>query len=130
MLRMAKCESRRDPRGLETHSGPRTGLLMASDVAVWRVRCLQARGRGRASRERDESSGREPASHQALSLPDLRLMIDGLIALCGARVCAISASSVPWLELDGWLTGSPLRSPPRYAWRNFSIEKTVPRASM
>src|SRR6202521_855226 len=95
-LRRAKCESR-DPRGLETHSGPRTGLLMMSDVAVWRVRCLQARGGGRASSERDESSGREPASHQAISLPDLWLMIDGLAALWGARVCAISASSVPWL---------------------------------
>jgi hypothetical protein len=57
-------------------------------------------------------------------------MIDGLAALCGARVCAIGASSVPWLELDDWLTASPLRLPPRYAWRNFSIEKTVPRASM
>src|SRR2546428_8206145 len=129
MLRMAKCESRRDPRGLETHSGPRTGLLMASDVAVWRVRCLQARGRGRASSERDESSGREPASHQRMSLPDLWLMIDGLAALCGARRGAISASSVPWLELDVWLTSSLLRLPPRDAWRNFSIENTVPRAS-
>jgi hypothetical protein len=57
-------------------------------------------------------------------------MIDGLVALCGVRVCAISASSVPWLELDDWLTGSPLRSPPRYAWRNCFIEKTVRRASM
>jgi hypothetical protein len=37
------------------------------------------------------------------------------------------ASSVPtWLELDVWLT----RSLPRYAARNFSIEKTVPRESM
>ena len=103
---------------------------MTSDVAVWRVSCLQARGRGRASSERDQSSGREPASHQPISLPDLWLMIDGLAALCGAQVCTISASSVPWLELDDWLTGSPLRSPPHYAWRNFSIEKTVPRASM
>ena len=77
------------------------------------------------------SSGREPASHQPISLPDLWLLIDGRVALCGVRVCAIAASSVPWLELDDWLTGSPHRSPPRYdAWRNFSIEKTVPRASM
>ena len=58
-------------------------------------------------------------------------MIDDLAALSGARFGAIFASSVSWLELDAWLTGSPLRSPPRYdAWRNFSIEKTVPRASM
>ena len=58
-------------------------------------------------------------------------MIDGLAALCGARVGAIFASSAPWLELDDWLTSSPLRSPPRYdAWRNFSIDKTVPRTNM
>ena len=31
-----------------------------------------------------------------------------------------------WLELGVWLT----RSLPRYAARNFSIEKTVPRDSM
>ena len=36
-------------------------------------------------------------------------------------------SSVPtWLELDVWL----VRFLPRYAARNFSIEKTVPRESM
>src|SRR3979409_1792856 len=107
MLRVAKCESRRDPRGLETHSGPHTGLLMMSDVAVWRVRCLQARGRGRASSERDESSGRELASHQLISLlPNRWLMIDDLAALCGAQVCATSASSIGpwWLESVGWLT--------------------------
>ncbi len=58
-------------------------------------------------------------------------MIDGLAALCGARVCTIVASSVSWLELADWLTSSPLRSPPRYdAWRNFSIENTVPRTNM
>ena len=126
-MRSARADG--DSRGLETHSGPHSGLLMTSGVAE-RVRCLQTRGRGRASSERKESLGREPASHQPISLPDLWLMIDGLVALCGARVCAICASSVPWLELDDWLTGSPLRSPPRYAWRNRSIEKTVRRASM
>jgi len=58
-------------------------------------------------------------------------MIDDLAALSGARVYPIAASSVPWLELGLWLTSSPLRSSPRYdAWRNFSIEKTVPRANM
>jgi hypothetical protein len=57
-------------------------------------------------------------------------MIDGLAALWGARGCTISASSVPWLELDGLAhrLSSPLA--PRYAWRNFSIEQTVPRASL
>ena len=44
-----------------------------------------------------------------------------------ARVVAIVTSSVPtWLELDVWLARSLLR----YAARNFSIEKTVPRESM
>jgi hypothetical protein len=58
-------------------------------------------------------------------------MIDDLAAFSHARVCATAASSVPWLEFDLWLTSSPLRSPPRYdAWRNFSIEKTVPRINM
>ena len=70
-------------------------------------------------------------SHQTISLPDLWLMIDDLAALCRARVGAIFASSVSWLELDVWLTGSPLRSLPRYdAWRNLSIENTVPRTNM
>ena len=57
-------------------------------------------------------------------------MIDSLAALWGAWVYTISASSVPWLELDGLAhrLSSPLAS--RYAWRNFFIEKTVPRASM
>jgi len=32
-LRVATCERRRDARGLETHPGPHTGLLMTSDVA-------------------------------------------------------------------------------------------------
>ena len=42
-------------------------------------------------------------------------------------VVAIVASSVPtWLALGVWLT----RSLPRYAARNFSIEKTVLRDSI
>ena len=50
-----------------------------------------------------------------------------LRALRGARDGAIVASSVPmWLELDVWLARALLR----YAARNFSIEKTVPRDSM
>ena len=54
-------------------------------------------------------------------------MIVRVIALCGARDGAIGASSVPtWLELGVWLA----RSLFRYAARNFSIEKTVPRDSM
>ena len=65
-------------------------------------------------------------SHQSCSLPDLWLMIVRVAALRGARDGAIVARSVSWLELDVWLTRSLLR----YAARNFSIEKTVPRDSM
>ena len=53
-------------------------------------------------------------------------MIVRFRALRGARNGAIVASSVSWLDLDVWLTRSLLR----YAARNFSIEKTVPRDSM
>ena len=54
-------------------------------------------------------------------------MIVRFIALRSARDGAIVASSVPTgLELDVWLARSLLR----YAARNFSIEKTVPRDSM
>ena len=50
-----------------------------------------------------------------------------LVALCGARVVTIGDELGPdGLELDVWLA----RSLPRYAARNFSIEKTVPRDSM
>jgi hypothetical protein len=50
-----------------------------------------------------------------------------LVALCGARVVTIGDELGPdWLELDVWLA----HSLPRYAARNFSIEKTVPRESM
>jgi hypothetical protein len=70
--------------------------------------------------------GRERTSHQSCSLPDLRLMIVGSWR-CGARVVTIGGEFGPaWLELDVWLA----RSLPRYAARNFSIEKTVPRDSM
>ena len=50
------------------------------------------------------------------------------MALCGARVVTIGDELGPdvWLELDVWLA----RSLPRYAARNFSIEKTVPRDNM
>ena len=49
------------------------------------------------------------------------------MALRGARDGAIGTSSVPtWLELGVWLARSLLR----YAARNFSMEKTVPRDSM
>jgi hypothetical protein len=54
-------------------------------------------------------------------------MIDGSSCSTAHACSAISASSVPtWLELGVWLA----RSLPRYAARNFSIEKTVPRDNM
>jgi hypothetical protein len=49
------------------------------------------------------------------------------MALDGARVVTIVTSSVlTGLELGVWLA----RSLPRYAVRNLSMEKTVPRDSM
>ena len=49
------------------------------------------------------------------------------VALDGARVITIGDElGLTWLELGVWLT----RSLPRYAARNFSIEKTVSRDSM
>lgn len=47
--------------------------------------------------------------------------------LGGIRVrCDLSELGLSWLELDVWLTRPLLR----YAARNFSMEKTVPRDSM
>ena len=65
-------------------------------------------------------------SPQTRSLPDLGLMIGGSGRFTAHACGAILTSSVTWLELDVWLA----RSLPRYATRNFSIEKTVPRDSM
>ncbi len=65
-------------------------------------------------------------SHHTRSLPDLWLLIGGSGRLVAHACLAIGASSVPWLELDVWL----IPPSPRYAARNFSIEKTVPRDSM
>jgi hypothetical protein len=61
------------------------------------------------------------------SLPDLWLLIVGSwrsTAHAGSR--SATSSVLTRLELGVWLT----RSLPRYAARNFSIEKTVPRDSM
>ena len=112
-------------RGLETHSGPHTGLLMTGDVACARP---LSPGSGEGPRipgtrvRRGEESG-VPSN----ALVAGRVAPDRWLVALVAHACeAISASSVPWLELDVWLT----RSLPRYAARNFSIEKTVPRDSM
>jgi len=116
-----------DPRGLETHSGPHTGLLKMSDVA--RARPLSP-GSGEGQRlpvNACARRGRERASHQSCSLPDLWLMTVGPWRSAAHAWSRSVTSSVPtWLELDVWLA----RSLPRYAARNFSIEKTVPRESM
>jgi hypothetical protein len=45
-------------------------------------------------------------SHQRRSLPDLWLMIGGSWRSTAHACGAIDASSVPWLELDVWLTRS------------------------
>ena len=91
--RVAKCESG-DSRGLETQSGPHTGLLMTSDVA--RARPLSpGSGEGqRIPRTPGAWRRRERASHQTRSLPDLWLMIARFVALRAARDGAIVASSV------------------------------------
>ena len=125
-LRVAKCE-RDDARGLETHSGPHTGLLMTSDVAAAHPLSPGSGEGQRIEGTRMHGEGRERPSHQPRSLPDPWLMIDGSWRSCGARVDPIVCELGPdWLELDVWLA----RSPPRDAARNFSIEKTVPRDSM
>ena len=60
--------------------------------------------RGNASRRKN--AGVPSTRHAAEPLAQDRR----LVALCGARVCLIAASAVPWLELDVWLTHAlPLR---------------------
>jgi hypothetical protein len=71
--------------------------------------------------------GRERASHHRLLAAGPVAHDRRRVALSGARVVTIRDELGPErLELDVWLA----RSLPRYAARNFSIEKTVPRASM
>ena len=71
----------------------------------------------------EEESGR-PIIRGSLS--DLWLLIMGPWRSTAHAWSRSMTSSVPWLELGVWLT----RSLPRYAARNFSIEKTVSRNSM
>src|SRR5712692_3377223 len=76
-LRVAKGKSRRDSHGLETHSGPHTGLLMTRDVACARP---LSPGSGEGQPYPVNACAwrkRERASHQSGSLPDLWLMIVG-----------------------------------------------------
>ena len=112
-------------RGLETHSVPHAGLLMTSDVACARP-LSPGSGEGQPIQERVCAAGRERASHQTRSLPDLWLLIAAHGALRRTRGHDRWRARSRWLELGVWLT----RSLPRYAARNFSIEKTVPRDSM
>jgi hypothetical protein len=77
-------------------------------------------------------AGRERASPQTRSLPDLLLTIDGSGRWVAHACCAISTSSVPWLELDVWLARS-LPATPRGtspARRRFdeSCQGTAPSA--
>jgi hypothetical protein len=68
-------------------------------------------------------------SHQTSSLPDHWLLIVGPVPLDGARVVTIGDELGPDVARVRRLA-HPLPSPLRYAARNFSMEKTVPRNSM
>jgi hypothetical protein len=71
--------------------------------------------------------GESGASHHRLLAAGPLADDRRLVALSGARVVTIGNElGPPSLELGVWLA----RSLPRYAARNFSIEKTVPRDSM
>jgi hypothetical protein len=60
-------------------------------------------------------------------LPDRWLMIVGSWrSAAHAWSRSVTSSVLTWLELGVWLA----RSLPRYAARNFSMEKTVPRDNM
>src|SRR5437667_9817778 len=93
-----------------------------------RVRCGQVGGRGGPSRERGGAWwGRERASHHRRLAAGPLAHDRRLVALrAHAWSRSVTSSVLTWLELDVWLA----RSLPRYAARNFSIEKTVPRDSM
>src|SRR3990172_5668050 len=90
-----------------------------------RIRCLQARGRGRVKREREvDEARRRGTSHQTHALPDLRFLIAHGARAHGAAQSLVNSVSTARL--------SHVAHPPspRYAARNFSIENTVPRDSM
>jgi hypothetical protein len=120
---VAEC-ARASARGLETQSCPRTGLLMTGDVTE--VRPLSPgsgegpRQVGRA-RRRGEERG---TSHQTHALPDLWFLIARGGGPHGSAQSLVN--SVPTARVRR-VAHSPS---PRYAARNFSIEKTVPLASM
>jgi hypothetical protein len=94
-----------DPRGLDTHSGPRAGLLMTSDVACARP-LSPGSGEGQRHLRTRGVSGRERASRQTRALPDLWLLISRSWRSAAHACGAISASSVTWLELAVWLARS------------------------
>ena len=114
-------------RGLETHSCPRTGLLMTSDVTEG-ASVVSRLGGGAASNGNAKSTwrgeGGRPIKRSAL--PDLWFLIAR--GARRARRTARSSSELgpERLDLDVWL----IPPSPRYAARNFSIEKTVSRDSM
>ena len=117
-----------DSRGLETQSCPRTGLLMTSDVADG-ASVVSRLGGGASHRE----ARRARRSGESVGVPSTRRAA-GPVAPDRGRGArrrtrgrrSATNSVLTRLELDVWLT----RSLPRYAARNFSIEKTVPRDSM
>jgi hypothetical protein len=100
---------------------------MTSDVAAKRVRCRQARGRGSPSRERGGVAG-EKAGVPSFKLVAGPLALDQWrMALEGARVVPIGDELGPDVARVRRLARL---LPSRYAARNFSIEKIVPRDSM
>jgi hypothetical protein len=111
-------------RGLETQSCPRTGLLMTGDVTEVRPLSPGA-GEGPHQAKTRTRRGEGGASHQALGLPDLWVPDDAWrsVARYGAIVSELGLER---RDLDVWL----IPPSPRYAARNFSSEKTVPRESM
>jgi hypothetical protein len=116
-----------DPTPIEAQaSRPHTGLLMTSDVAGARP-WSPGSGEGQRIPER-VCMARERAGVPSKLLAAGPLAHDRrLVALCGARVVTIGGELGPeGLELGVWLA----RALPRYAARNFSIEKTVPRDNM
>jgi len=120
-------EARRswDPRGLETHSGPRTGLLMTSDVA-------HARPLSPGSGEGRRLQGTSLRRRKRAGVPSNALAAGPMAhdrrlgALGGARVLGDRRELGPVARVRRLAH----LLPSRYAARNFSIEKTVPRDSM
>src|SRR3989304_7689894 len=97
---------------------------MTGDVTLRCVRCLQARGRGRSKRGRAVRRGE---GGRLIIAGGCRTWRRGSWAALEAHGIHDPVGIGPeGLHLDVWFVPPS----PRYAARNFSIEKTVWRASM